>query len=535
MSAAPRAKKRRSKAAGRSAPARQDAGARPRGAHPERLERDPESPRGPRPARPAAPAAKGAGQGGRAGAAVGARGRPGQRPPEPAAARPRPTLRAAAFEEVDYDRELDEWSTQRAPDRARLERRPSRARELPHDEPGSGGSRRPLSHTGGKVERLSGPPELTRAIERALSIDPERGVRDHVHGFHSYPARLHPLTAAGLIESLVPGRGTVADPFCGCGTVLVEARRLGKKAVGVDLNPLAVRLSRFKTHPLGAEERAALLRAAAQVVEHAEERRLVSAGPTHRYGAAEREAFDIHVLLELDGLGHGIKQQPAGFLRQALYLALSSVFSKVGRDSGPEGSSKRLASGFTIRFFEARVGELTRQLAQYEALLPPNAPGVVVREADARALGTLGLRNVDLFVSSPPYPGVLDYAEYHRTRTSWLGLDTRDFERLEMGARRHLQRLEHEQAAATWEADFSKVLDAMRAALAEGGSIALVLADSLLAGRPYPADVVVERCARRAGLRVVAQGAQLRPHFHRQSARAFGDRARYEHLLLLQP
>lgn len=499
------------------------------------MERDPERPRGPRPARPAAPAAKGTGQGGRAGAAVGAKGRPGQRPPEPAAARPRPTLRAAAFEEVDYDRELDEWSTQRAPERARLERRPSRARELPHDEPGSGGSRRPLSHTGGKVERLSGPPELTRAIERALSIDPERGVRDHVHGFHSYPARLHPLTAAGLIESLVPGRGTVADPFCGCGTVLVEARRLGKKAVGVDLNPLAVRLSRFKTHPLGAEERAALLRAAAQVVEHAEERRLVSAGPTHRYGAAEREAFDIHVLLELDGLGHGIKQQPAGFLRQALYLALSSVFSKVGRDSGPEGSSKRLASGFTIRFFEARVGELTRQLAQYEALLPPNAPGVVVREADARALGTLGLRNVDLFVSSPPYPGVLDYAEYHRTRTSWLGLDTRDFERLEMGARRHLQRLEHEQAAATWEADFSKVLDAMRAALAEGGSIALVLADSLLAGRPYPADVVVERCARRAGLRVVAQGAQLRPHFHRQSARAFGDRTRYEHLLLLQP
>ena len=447
----------------------------------------------------------------------------------------RPPPARAAGEQADYDRELDEWSTRKTPERPRFERRPQRDRELPPDELGlHQGSRRPLSHTGGRVERLSGPSELTQAIERALSIDPESGVRDHIHGFHSYPARLHPVTAARLIEALTAERATVADPFCGCGTVLVEARRLGRKAIGVDLNPLAVRLSRFKTHPLAAEQRAALLAAAEQVAEHAEERRRAAAGPTHRYGPAEREAFDIHVLLELDGLAHGIKQQPPGFTRQALLLALSSIFSKVGRDNSAEGPSKRLASGFTIRFFESRVGELVRQLAEYEALLPPKAAGAIVREADARELAALGLRNVDLFVSSPPYPGVLDYAQYHRTRLSWLGIDAREFERLEMGARRHLQRLDHERAAAAWEADFGKVLEAMRGALASGGLIALVIADSLLAGKPYPADVVVERCARRAGLEVVARGAQRRPHFHPQSARAFGDRPRHEHLLLLR-
>jgi hypothetical protein len=205
----------------------------------------------------------------------------------------------------------------------------------------------------------------------------------------------------------------------------------------------------------------------------------------------------------------------------------------VARDTSAEGPSKRLASGFTIRFFESRVGELARQLAEYEALLPEKAPGVMVREADARELSTLGLSNVDLFVSSPPYPGVLDYADYHRTRLEWLGIDASAFERLEMGARRHLQRLDHERAAAVWEADFGKVLGAMRDALAPGGHIAIVLADSLLAGRPYPADVVVERCARRAGLALMARGSQRRPHFHRQSAKAFGDRPRYEHLLVL--
>jgi SAM-dependent methyltransferase len=405
----------------------------------------------------------------------------------------------------------------------------------PPDDAGPGGPRRPLSHVGGRVERLDGPSELRAVIEQALDIDPEQGVRDHVHGFHSYPARLHPLTAGHLVRGLSPERGSVADPFCGCGTVLVEARRLGRKAIGVDLNPLAVRLTRFKTQPLSLQQRDELEAAAARVAEHAEERRLASAGPTHRYAPVQREAFDVHVLLELDGLAHGIKQEPPGYLRQSLGLALSSIFSKVGRDNSAEGPGKRLASGFTIRFFQNRVGELVRQLAEYEALLPDKAPGVQVREADARQLGELGLKNVDLFVSSPPYPGVLDYADYHRTRLSWLNIDAKEFERLEMGARRHLQRLDHEQAAASWEGDFVRVLRAMRDALAPEGHIALVLADSLLAGKPYPADVVVERCAARAGLELIARGSQRRPHFHRQSAKAFGDRPRYEHLLLLAP
>ncbi len=432
--------------------------------------------------------------------------------------------------------ELDEWSTQRVREKPpRLERRPPpERRDSPFDELGAGGSRRPLSHVGGRVERLEGSKPLMEVVKRGLAIDPDQGVRDHVHGFHSYPARLHPVTAQNLITSLSPERGTVADPFCGCGTVLVEARRLGRKAIGVDLNPLAVRLTRFKTQPLDATQRDQLVLAAARVAEHAEERRLAAAGPTHRYAPLHREAFDVHVLLELDGLSNGIKQEPAGVLRQALSLALSSIFSKVTREPTAETPNKRLASGFTIRFFQSRVGELVRQVAEYEALLPAKAAGAQVREADARALGELGLSNVDLFVSSPPYPGVLDYAEYHRTRLSWLNIDSTQFEQLEMGARRHLQRLDHERAAAVWETDFEKVLRAMRRALAPGGTIALVIADSLLAGKPYPADVVVERCARRARLAVAARGSQQRPHFHRLSAKAFGDRPRYEHLLLLQ-
>jgi hypothetical protein len=209
------------------------------------------------------------------------------------------------------------------------------------------------------------------------------------------------------------------------------------------------------------------------------------------------------------------------------------MLSKVQRDTRGDGPPKRLASGFAIRFFAGRVREMCQQLAEYEAALPARRPKLSCLEGDARDLSKLGVRGVDLFVSSPPYPGVLDYADYHRSRLGWLGLSGRRFAAGEIGARRSLQPLDHEAAAGRWEDDFSAVLAAVAGARAPGGKVALVLADALLAGRPYLADRMLERCAARAALAVLARGAQRRPHFHRQSEAAFGRRPRREHLTVL--
>jgi hypothetical protein len=419
--------------------------------------------------------------------------------------------------------------------------------------------RRALSHVGGKVERLEGDPELCALIEQALAPNPEAGVRDHVHGFHSYPARLHPRTAETLIEGLSAEGGLVCDPFCGSGTVLVEARRLGRNALGVDLNPLAIQLSLLKTQPPSAEQREQLTLAARRVADHAEERRAAKAGPTRPYSPAERKEFEIHVLLELDGLASGIKEEHELKLRRVLLLVLSSLFGKLARPDparvDPEGPPpKRLASGFAIRFFLDRMKELLEQWREYESLLPDPPPRVQCVEADSRdfvgkleragsrrragrqssELAPLGVGvPVDAFVMSPPYPGVLDYADYHLNRLRWLGLPSAPFERAEIGSRRSLSALSFEQAAARWEGDLWRVLRELRKIAAPGARFALVSADSMLAGQPYLADEMLERCAEQAGLDLLARGSQRRPHFHRQSAQAFGTRPRYEHLVIL--
>ena len=96
------------------------------------------------------------------------------------------------------------------------------------------------------ADGMRGSAEALVAALRAPHIDHEVA-ESLTHPFHSYPARLHPATARLLVELVATGAGRdapIVDPFCGSGTSLVEARAAGVRAIGVDLNPLAVLVAR---------------------------------------------------------------------------------------------------------------------------------------------------------------------------------------------------------------------------------------------------------------------------------------------------
>ena len=67
------------------------------------------------------------------------------------------------------------------------------------------------------------------------------------HGIHTYVAAMIPQVAQRLIDQYAPLGGTVLDPFCGGGSVLVEAVSSGRPTIGRDINELAVLISRAKT------------------------------------------------------------------------------------------------------------------------------------------------------------------------------------------------------------------------------------------------------------------------------------------------
>lgn len=398
--------------------------------------------------------------------------------------------------------------------------------------------RRALTHVGGKADIVAEREELGAIVARALDVsDEDERVLRHVHGFHSYPARLHAETAKTLIEALSARGDAVVDPFCGSGTVPVVARELGRRAFGSDLNPLAVELARVKAGGMSEPFARALVAAAAGVIEHARARQEAELGPTRPYGQEDRREFATHVLLALDGLRDGIEQIEELSVRHALFLVLSACLTKLSEkkaDSSSVHQPKRIARGFPFRFFAMKTEDLVKRALEFSALVPRATPPARLEICDARRLGYLRAQQVKLVVSSPPYPGVYDYFEHHATRLRWLRLDGRYLERGEIGARRAARR-DPLGAAKAWEADFARCASELRRVLARDGLAALMLADSVIGSRPYYADDWVPRVAQQERLAIVARGSQARPHFHAPTSRAFQRRPRREHLFILAP
>ena len=57
---------------------------------------------------------------------------------------------------------------------------------------------------------------------------------------HNYPAMLHYRLVRHLIKNYSSEGSLIYDPFCGSGVSIVESLRLGKSAIGTDINPLAL-------------------------------------------------------------------------------------------------------------------------------------------------------------------------------------------------------------------------------------------------------------------------------------------------------
>ncbi|NMC20337.1 MAG: site-specific DNA-methyltransferase [Thermogutta sp.] len=90
-----------------------------------------------------------------------------------------------------------------------------------------------------------------RFLVAVRSTQPVRGL---THNYYRYPARFSPLFARAAIEAFSQPGDVVLDPFMGGATTLVEARALGRHAIGSDINSLSVFLSKVKTTPLSEKD-----------------------------------------------------------------------------------------------------------------------------------------------------------------------------------------------------------------------------------------------------------------------------------------
>ena len=102
------------------------------------------------------------------------------------------------------------------------------------------------------VEHLAGLDGAYRRVVGEFWTAQQRQM-DRLHYLISYRASFKPELPAYFIDRLCPPGGVVYDPFTGRGTTALQANLMGRPAVGSDINPLAVRISRAKCRPVPVE------------------------------------------------------------------------------------------------------------------------------------------------------------------------------------------------------------------------------------------------------------------------------------------
>lgn len=107
-----------------------------------------------------------------------------------------------------------------------------------------------------RKEPLINPSHIPPLLEGIHSRSPVAGL---THNFYKYPARFSPTFTRAIIKAFTQPGDVVFDPFLGGGTTAVEARSLGRRVLGTDINSLAVFLAEVKSEALQEAQIAAIL------------------------------------------------------------------------------------------------------------------------------------------------------------------------------------------------------------------------------------------------------------------------------------
>jgi len=265
---------------------------------------------------------------------------------------------------------------------------------------------------------------------------PESERTKHVHRLHPYLGKFIPQLVEIFLRKYRPH--LVYDPFCGCGTTLVEANVLGIDSIGTDISAFNVLLSKVKTAEYDLKLAEGELRDILQrsydlkIKSQRDEKANKLITPDNEFVKtwfAKGAQKDLLAYLSL------IKE----YTYQDL---LKIVLSRSAR-------SARLVTHFDLDFPKKPqiepyfcykhsrtcqpVNEAYKFLFRYtmdtidrlkEFAKIRTKASVAVFHADSREVELP--KNIDMVFTSPPYVGLIDYHEQHKYAYELLGLKNND-------------------------------------------------------------------------------------------------------------
>ncbi len=248
------------------------------------------------------------------------------------------------------------------------------------------------------------------------------------HDLHAFAAKFPPQLPRVFMRGLTGPGDIVLDPMMGSGTTVVEALLEGRCGIGLDIDPLALRLSRAKTTPLNVDSlREAGYKMLSQANALLSDRQVLTQS-IELFDERTKKFIDYWFLpttqYELTALVLALQDVKDVSIRRFLELTFSSIIvTKSGgvtraRDlahSRPHldetKSPKNALEQFSLR--------LRKNLVSM-AHLKTNGTMATPLAGDARRM-PFADGVVDLIITSPPYANAIDYMRAHKFSLVWLG------------------------------------------------------------------------------------------------------------------
>jgi hypothetical protein len=348
---------------------------------------------------------------------------------------------------------------------------------------------------------------------------PERERTKHVHRLHPYLGKFIPQLVEALLTRHLPQGGRVLDPFAGSGTTLVQGLESGFDATGADVAAFNCLLMRVKTQSynlfvLEREVRDALARLEGGEGEAREPPAYVAEW------FAPQAAEDLLRFRSLvDGYEHADVLRVV-LARSARSARLTPHFDLDFPRAPQKGEywchkHRRVCRPVErAAHFLSRYGLDTVRRVKGFARVRAREREASVLHGDSRELAFGG--PFDGVVTSPPYPGLIDYHGQHRYAYRLLGLD--ELGELELGSAARGTSV----AAVTAYADgIVATLRNVALSLAPGAPVVIVVNDRR---DLYP------QILERAGLRL---DERYRRHVNRRTGRRAGEF--FEDVLVARP
>ena len=238
---------------------------------------------------------------------------------------------------------------------------------------------------------------------------------------HPFPARMAPDLAWEKIADLPPG-STVLDPMCGSGTTLHYALKAGHKAVGWDIDPLAVKMARTWCKRFNIDRLRKQTEYLSATLQH---QNFSSSRFSHcletqefaDYWFAEEQKNDLNRLsVAIENLFR------PGRTRDFFQIALSRIIitkfkgASLAWDISHSRPHKKKANNSfqTIQEFFKSVEKLLQIMSRYSYL-----HDAYVQLGDCKKIVTRA--KFDAIITSPPYLNAIDYMRGHKFSLIWMG------------------------------------------------------------------------------------------------------------------